>query len=184
MHLNLKSTRLLLSPVVYTDLTAIHELHSRPETDQYNTLGIPENVSETEALLIQWLLKPEQGDPQKFILKVERLKDQAFIGLIALNLGRPKFKIAEIWYQYFAEFWNQGYATEALLKILDFGFNDLGLHRIEAGCAVDNIGSIRVLEKAGMLREGRKRKVLPLKDGWSDNYHYAILSSDFEASMP
>ena len=48
----------------------------------------------------------------------------------------------------------------------------------EAGTAVENIGSIRVLEKAGMTREGQKRKVLPLKKGWSDNYIYAILEDD------
>lgn len=62
--------------------------------------------------------------------------------------------------------------------MLEFGFTELNLHRIEAGCAVENTGSIRVLEKVGMIREGRKRKVLPLKNGWSDNFHYAILSSD------
>jgi len=53
---------------------------------------------------------------------------------------------------------------------LDFGFNTLKLHRIEAGCAVNNLGSIKVLEKVGMLYEGRERKTLPLKSGWSDNF--------------
>jgi len=59
-----------------------------------------------------------------------------------------------------------------------FCFNELNLHRVEAGCAVDNIGSIKVLEKAGMQREGRKRATLPLVSGWSDNYEYGILSSE------
>ena len=52
------------------------------------------------------------------------------------------------------------------------------LYRIEAGCAVENIGSISVLEKFGMIREAHTRKLLPLKTGWSDNYRYAILSTD------
>ncbi len=90
----------------------------------------------------------------------------------------PKFRIAEVWYKLHSNFWGKGYATECLNRILEFGFGELGLHRIEAGCAVENLGSIRVLEKAGMTREGRKRKVLPLKDGWSDNFHYAILATD------
>ena len=59
-----------------------------------------------------------------------------------------------------------------------FGFEDLKLHRIEAGCAVDNIGSFTVLKKVGMLREAHTRQLLPLKSGWSDNYGYAILSTD------
>ena len=36
----------------------------------------------------------------------------------------------------------------------------------------------KVLEKVGMIREGRKRQVLPLKSGWSDNYEYAMLHTD------
>lgn len=96
-----------------------------------------------------------------------------------MNLGKPKFRKGEVWYKFHSNFWNKGYATESLNRILTFGFEELKLHRIEAGCAVDNIGSIRTLERVGMLKEGRKRKVLPLKNGWSDTFEYAILDSDF-----
>jgi RimJ/RimL family protein N-acetyltransferase len=75
-------------------------------------------------------------------------------------------------------FWGQGIATEVVEAIIFHGFNTLKLHRIEAGCAVNNIGSIKVLEKAGMKKEGRKRLCLPLKHGWSDNFEYAIIVSD------
>ena len=61
---------------------------------------------------------------------------------------------------------------------MQYGFKELRLHRIEAGCAVENFGSIKVLEKVGMKKEGRKRKSLPLKSGWSDSFEYAILSTD------
>ena len=64
------------------------------------------------------------------------------------------------------------------MRIIEFGFVDLTLHRIEAGCAANNIGSVRVLEKAGMKREGMRRKTLPLKSGWADNYLYGILEDD------
>jgi len=53
------------------------------------------------------------------------------------------------------------------------------LHRVGAGVAVQNAGSIRVLEKIGMKLEGRHRKILPLKEGWSDNFEYAILEEDW-----
>jgi ribosomal-protein-alanine N-acetyltransferase len=62
--------------------------------------------------------------------------------------------------------------------VIRFGFDNLNLHRIEAGCAVNNIGSIKVLEKAGMVREGKGRQVLPLKTSWSDNFLYSILETD------
>ena len=54
------------------------------------------------------------------------------------------------------------------------------LHRIEA-VAVTNTASIRVLEKAGMVREGRHRKILPLASGWTDNYSYAVLDENLSA---
>ncbi len=164
------------------DLEKIHELHSLPETDQFNTLGIPKNLRQTEMIVSEWVEKNNNEVNKNFTFKVVLSKSKAFIGLISLNLGNPKFKIAEVWYKLHSDFWNKGYATEALNRILEFGFSDLKLHRIEAGCAVENIGSIRVLEKVGMIKEGRKRKVLPLKNGWSDNFHYAILSTDFKGA--
>lgn len=178
MNIKLQTNRLLISPICIKDLEDIHLLHSLPETDQFNTLGIPKNLNETETIIKEWIENNNNGKNRNYTFKIELLESKDFIGLISLNLGKPKFKIAEVWYKLHANFWKNGYATESLNRILKFGFNELNLHRIEAGCAVDNIGSIRVLEKAGMIREGRKRKVLPLKNGWSDNFHYAILSTD------
>jgi RimJ/RimL family protein N-acetyltransferase len=86
------------------------------------------------------------------------IETNQFIGLIALNLGKLNFKIAEVWYKIHPAYWRQGYTTEALTKLLKFGFFNLGLHRIEAGSAIKNIASIKVLEKVGMTREGIKKK--------------------------
>ncbi|WP_431122307.1 GNAT family N-acetyltransferase [Flagellimonas flava] len=180
MKVKLKTERLLISPISPTDLEKIHELHSLPETDQFNTLGIPENIEETEQIINDWIAKNNNGESRHFTLKIESAVNGEFIGLIAMNLGPPKFRSAEVWYKLHSNFWKQGYATESLHKLLEFGFSELHLHRIEAGCAVENLGSIRVLEKVGMIREGRKRQVLPLKQGWSDNFHYAILATDFK----
>lgn len=173
---HLKSERLALKPIHFSDLEAIHQLHSLPETDEFNTLGIPENIEQTQAIIENWIAENQKEKNQVFTFSVN-FQNQ-FIGLIALNLGKEKYNNAEIWYKLHVDFWNKGFATEALKTIIDFGFNELHLHRIGAGCAVENLGSIRVLEKVGMALEGRKRQNLPLKTGWSDNFEYAILSSD------
>lgn len=178
MKEKLVTYRLALESVKNSDLQKIHELHSLPETDKFNTLGIPDSINDTNKILQDWIRKNENGKQTNFTFKVSLKKDTFFIGLIALDLGNPKFKTAEVWYKFHSHYWNNGYATESLNRILAFAFNKLKLHRVEAGCAVNNIGSIRTLEKVGMTREGRKRKVLPLKDGWSDNFEYAILASD------
>lgn len=171
--------RLILKPVLLQDLLAVHELHSLPETDKFNTLGIPVSIDHTKAIIQDWIAasKAEPGPAYTFTIN---LKDSnTFVGLIALKCGNPKFRTAEVWYKLHVSHWRRGYASEALARILHFGFHQLALHRVEAGCAVANAGSIRVLEKAGMLKEGRKRKVLPLKSGWSDNFEYAILAEDW-----
>ena len=172
----LHSERLNLRLINLSDLKVIHALHSLPETDEFNTLGIPENIAQTKSIIEVWIAENQKENIRSFTFAIE-LENQ-FIGLITLSLGKEKYKSAEVWYKLHTNFWNKGYATEALKAIINFGFNDLKLHRISAGCAVENIGSIRVLEKVGMTLEGRKRQNLPLKTGWSDNFEYAILETD------
>jgi ribosomal-protein-alanine N-acetyltransferase len=174
----MKTERLNLRPVTHFDLENIHELHCLAETDEFNTRGIPENIEETKLWVEQWVSENPNENKRSFTFAVELSDDNQFIGMIGINLGKEKYKNAEVWYKFHVNFWNKGYATESLRQLIYFGFNDLKLHRIEAGCAIGNIGSIAVLEKVGMLREAHTRKLLPLKSGWSDNYGYAILSTD------
>lgn len=162
-------------------MDAIHKMNSLPEVDQYNTLGLPENIGVTEKLLNDWLLEQQAYSRLHYVFGITDKVSNVFIGMIGLRLGKPKYRNAEVWYKFFPDHWGRGYATEALKELLRFGFNDLNLHRIEAGCAVENTGSIKVLEKAGMVREGRTRKLLPIRGEWADNYGYAILEEDFFA---
>jgi len=177
-----QSKKLQLRFIQNSDIENIHKLQSIPEVDKYNTLGIPKDLSETKALMASSFEDLKQEVIKRYTFVIELNKSQEFIGLIALNLGNPKYKSAEVWYKLLPKYWRKGYATEAVNILLEFGFNTLKLHRIEAGCAVNNIGSIKVLEKVGMSYEGRKRKTLPLKSGWSDNFEYGILESDYKFS--
>lgn len=174
----LKTERLIIRPLASFDLDYIHELHSLKETDEFNTLGIPAHIEETKVLVEKWIFENNKVVPTNFSFAVELNTENQIIGLIGINLGKVKYKNAEVWFKFHSEHWNKGYATESLKEILRFGFNELNLHRIEAGCAVGNIGSIKVLEKTGMIREAHTRKLLPLQSGWSDNYGYAILATD------
>jgi len=178
MNITLKTERLSLRPISESDFENVYNLQSLEETSKYNTSKIPENLNETKITVENWILENNQENPKKFTFAIDLVAEEKFIGLIGINLGKEHYKNAEIWFQFDYRFWNKGYATESLRKIIEFGFEDLKLHRIEAGCAVDNIGSFTVLEKVGMLREAHTRQLLPLKSGWSDNYGYAILSTD------
>ena len=177
--MELTTKRLKLVELTFTDLKNIHHLHSLPETDEYNTLGLPATIHTTEILLNEWLDQQQLTPRSSYIFCIKQFDTNCFVGLVALILGKANFKIAEVWYKILPDYWRQGFTTEALKQILSFGFTDLQLHRIEAGCAVENIASIKVLEKVGMTKEGCKRKILPIRGNWVDNYFYAILDTDF-----
>ncbi|MEM6844385.1 MAG: GNAT family protein [Bacteroidota bacterium] len=177
----LTTNRLSLYIIALNDLDEIHHLHSLPETDRYNTLGIPKDKTVTRKLVQHWIRQQHNEPNQHFVWRISDNKSKRFVGLIALDLGAERFRLGSVWYKLLPEFWRQGLATEALNEVLRFSFEELYLHRIEAGCATENIASARVLEKVGMQREGSKRKVLPIRGKWIDNYEYAILEEDWQA---
>lgn len=179
INMQLQTHRLLLRELTPEDLNVIHRMNSIPEVDQYNTLGLPEDIAVTGKLLQDWLSEQHASPRLHYVLGITDTASGIFIGMIGLRLGKLKYRIAEIWYKLFPDHWGKGYATEALKELLRFAFKEMNLHRIEAGCAVGNAGSIKVLEKAGMTREGHKRKILPIRGEWVDNYEYAILEEDF-----
>lgn len=176
--MNIYTSRLNLKPVSKNDLQAVHDLHLLPQTNEFNTLGVPKNIIATQEIIKNWVKNNELTIPKSHTFVIETTLEKQFVGLIGINLGKEKYKNAEVWFKIHPLFWNNGFATESLKAVLEFGFQELKLHRIEAGCAIENTSSVKVLEKVGMQREAHTRKLLPLATGWSDNYGYAILSTD------
>jgi RimJ/RimL family protein N-acetyltransferase len=176
IHIATKRTQLRF--IELSDLHAIHHLLSFPETDEFNTLGIPANEQETKAIIAPLIAANSAHEILNYTFAIEDKSSNDFIGIFGLKLWAPKHRRGEVWYKLLPKEWNKGFATEVLSAVIDYGFDTLNLHRIQAGCAVENIASIKVLENAGMIREGRGRLVLPLKSGWSDNYEYSILEID------
>ncbi len=177
--MTLHTQRLILQEVQAADAAEIHALNILPETDRYNTLGIPEHLSETELLVAEWMAMRTVHPQQHYVFAIRQQASNVFIGNIGLKLSAAKYRRGEVWYKVHVSHWGQGYATEALRAVLHFAFASLHLHRIEAGCAVENRASAAVLQKVGMIREGGKRKVLPIRGEWVDNDEYAILEEEY-----
>ncbi|MFK8793162.1 GNAT family N-acetyltransferase [Planococcus plakortidis] len=78
-------------------------------------------------------------------------------------------------------FWGAGIATEALREVLAYGFDVLQFNRIEGGCDIDNIGSEKVMTKAGMAFEGVLRKNERIKGEFRDTKIFSILKSEFDS---
>ena len=100
-----------------------------------------------------------------------------FIGDCGINIGADK-RLAQIGYTIAHEHWKQGYATEIVQSLVAYGFSRLKVHRITASVDPRNVGSCRVLEKAGFTREALFRQSEWFKGGWADDAVYAILASD------
>lgn len=176
--MELQTARLTIREVSLSDLNAIHDLLSLPETDFYNALGLPESIKVTKGYVDKWIEHQFKNPRSLFAFSIEESSTHQFLGLIALTLGKPKYRNGEVWFKIHKNHWGNGYATEAFRRLIKFGFQDLDLHRIEAGCAIDNRASRKVIEKAGLTLEGTNRKLLPHQGGWLDCYSYAILDED------
>ncbi|SDP82472.1 GNAT family N-acetyltransferase [Clostridium gasigenes] len=99
--------------------------------------------------------------------------------------GSKEFLTWEIGYVFNPAYYGKGYATEACKRVLKYGFEQLGAHRIIGKCNPENTPSSRLLERLLMIREGHFRKPAYSKktiDGkaiWHDAYQYSILEEDW-----
>ena len=84
----------------------------------------------------------------------------------------------ELDYKIGPAYWGQGYTAEALQAVIAYLFEQVGFHRVQAKCSVSNTASERVMQKAGMHREGILREFFRRKGapGYDDVVMYAILN--------
>jgi [ribosomal protein S5]-alanine N-acetyltransferase len=109
--------------------------------------------------------------------------DQA-IGMVFLHAFSREHRRAEIAFNLGQAHWGRGLATEVARAVLGFGFQRLGLNRIEALCMPENVASRKVLLKLGMSFEGTMRQAHHRHDGFQDMDLFALLASEFAASDP
>ncbi|WP_213423773.1 GNAT family N-acetyltransferase [Bhargavaea massiliensis] len=176
--ITLKGEKIILRVLTDDDALAMTNLVSRnkhywsvyePRHDSsYYTVGVQrEKIRES----LQQL-----REKREYSFGIFRAEDGRLIGHISLyGLKRLPFLSAFVGYSVDQGEAGRGIATEALKLVLKFGFERAGLHRIEAYVSPRNQGSVRVLEKAGMQREGLLRQLLFINGVWEDHYLYAIL---------
>lgn len=108
-----------------------------------------------------------------------RAEDDALIGGVTLsNVRRGVAQSGSLGYWVGEPFARQGYMTEGLRAVLDFAFDRLALHRIEAACLPANRASQGLLLKTGFTEEGYSRQYLRINGRWQDHRLFAILRGD------
>ncbi len=122
------------------------------------------------------LLQTEQGARRNWTIRV----DGAFAGDISLHaIQRGAVQTANVGYSVDAAFRGRGVATAALRLVVAHSFDELQLHRLDAGAMPSNLGSLRVLEKAGFTRVGVMRRFLFVAGNWEDHVLYELVGPDF-----
>ncbi len=173
---NLETDRLILRKLALEDAPHIVRLAGDYEVSKM-TLNIPHPYPPDVAEDFIKTVRENWENDVSFTFAIVRQEDDIFMGMIGL---RPEMKHlrAEVGYWIGVPFWGKGYMTEALKRVIQFGFDDLKLNRVGASYRIDNPASGRVMEKAGMQHEGTFYKY-SIRDGVPMDLHFrAILRED------
>ena len=172
----LTTERLILRPLRMSDDRDLYAYASDPEVSRHVLWEPHASLWDSRRFLRAAIRQYRQGLPGSFAIT---LKDSGrMIGTIGFMWVNVDHKSAEVGYSLSRDYWNRGIMTEALRRVVDFGFEDLRLNRIEAQHETDNPASGRVMEHAGMRYEGTLRRRLYNKGKFVDVALYAVLRDD------
>lgn len=174
--IELNSARLLLRRFEESDCDRIESLLNDKEIAS-NTQSIAYPYPQGEAQ--RWIAKHRDfyrnGDA--YHLAIQLKSNEHLIGAIGLEVNKEDHN-AELGYWLGREYWNQGFVTEAARRMVEFGFETLGLYRITSHHLTRNPASGRVMEKIGMTKEGTRRGHVRKWGVFEDVELYGMLASD------
>ena len=175
----LTTDRLTLRPFIADDAFDVERLAGVREVAD-TTLNIPHPYPHGRAAEWIRLHAPAWIDGTSATFAIVGNKTGALVGAISLIIKR-EHRRAELGYWIALDCWNRGYATEASQRMIDFGFESLGLHRIEARHFLRNPASGRVMQKIGMRQEGVERDHVIKWDRFESLVVYSILELEWRA---
>jgi RimJ/RimL family protein N-acetyltransferase len=166
--------RLLLRKPHMDDAHAIFETYAQdPEVIRYLVWKSHKNIQET----VQFLSACQQlwSTGKDYAYAITLTEEESLVGMFSLHPMNLKL---EVGYVLARPYWGKGYMTEALRAVIDWALAQPDIVRVQAFCDVDNIASARVMEKAGMTREGLLRRYIlhpNISDAPRDSFIYAII---------
>ena len=176
--IEIETDRLLIREFASGDVELVHGY-----TSDQQGIFFHENPGFTRADVEQWLdeLLRLAKDPtrHRHQFAVELRESGSLIGTARVNIDVPDDRQGSVGYAFPRAYWGRGFGTEAATAMLDFGFDALELHRIEATIEPDNAASIRIAEKLGMRLEGRMKERFNTPDGWRDSLLYAATEQEW-----
>lgn len=150
-NIKIKSNRLLLRPFIESDIESVFKGLSHPDIIKH--YGVSFDSVEATKEQMKWFANLEkEGTGMWFAVCSEDSK--TFYGGGGLNDLSQEHKKAEIGFWLLTDFWGKGIMTEAMPLICNYGFNELGLHRIEGFVESDNTNCKKAMAKLDFQHEG------------------------------
>jgi [ribosomal protein S5]-alanine N-acetyltransferase len=179
----IKGKNVYLNPVNHSEVKSLLELETRNK--EFFNQYAPNRVSDfyTVEGQMKRLEKMEENREKDlgYSFGIYLNESRELIGTIGVfKLERGNAQKAMVGYSLDKKRNGNGYMTEALRLIVNFGFEEIKLHRIEAEVMPRNTGSIKILEKVGFHKEGIAQKNVMINGKWEDHQVLAILNPDDE----
>jgi RimJ/RimL family protein N-acetyltransferase len=170
-----ETKRLYLRKPLLSDAVPIFEQYAQEkEVTKYLTWQPHKNLKETKEFLKRCVNVWKEGSA--FPWSIIRKDDQQFLGMIEI-VGIDHSGV-NVGYVLAKKYWGKGYIPEALKTIIKWAFEQDEIYRVWAFCDMENLASVRALEKSGMQREGILRKWIKLphiSEVPRDCYSYSIV---------
>ena len=175
----LETQRLKLRPFQMSDLDPFVAYRSDPEVARYQGWDAPYPVEKAAAFIEEMAQATPDTNGHWYQFAVELKQNGGMIGDCAFHTLSEDNRQAEIGFSFACSYQGFGYATESVKRLLDYFFADLGLHRVQAICDVENTASARLLERVGMRREAHFVDNTWFKGAWGSEYLYALLQYEW-----
>jgi ribosomal-protein-alanine N-acetyltransferase len=166
-----------LREISTNDLSDLHALYGDAATIKYIHHNHVWSVEKVERRILQ--MRDDFKEGTSIYWGIAEKSTSSIKGIVLLHSIDPLHHSATVGYMINRLFWGKGLAFKALQTVLTFGFKELKLNRIDAQVYAEHLPSIRILEKAGMQREGRLRKNFFIDGKAEDALLYSILYDDF-----
>ena len=173
----LKTPRLILRKMETKDAPELFAYASDPEVSRYVSWETHRSL-EDSLWFINFTLQRYATEGIGGFGIIYKETNQ-FIGTCGYEFWNKEHHSAEIGYALSRTYWGKGLMPEAIAKLLLFGFEEMGLNRIQARVELENTRSQRVVEKLGMRFEGVLREVMWVKGSYRDLKLYSILKREY-----
>lgn len=174
----LETERLILRALRMEDADFIFREWGSPVVTHYMRDEEPLRSREEAEEWLQPLQTPEKMPAVKW-WGIESRADRVLIGSCGFCRWTKQHHWAEIGYDLWPDYWGQGLMPEALRALLRYGFQVMGLNRVEATTHTENQRSMRVLEKLGFQREGLLREYYCRESVYNDQVLFSLLRREW-----